>query len=63
MGACEKCWDDAGIRQLSQQQLSKVDIYRVLLDERKDNPCQPWEQKGITEAEFRAEQQGEEGLS
>lgn len=39
---CEKCWADAFDGGYSDQ----VDNYRRLIQERKDNPCNPREQAG-----------------
>lgn len=46
--ACEKCWGDAYFRWYSMMDVrkSQSDHYRDLLEERKENPCTPEEQKG-----------------
>lgn len=37
MAACEKCWRDSG---------GDPDLYRDLIEQRKDNPCSPEDQAG-----------------
>ena len=45
--ACEKCWGDAYIRMMVDDPTkSQADHYRDLLEERKNNPCTPEEQRG-----------------
>jgi len=44
MAACEKCWGDAYLRSKSSHR-SQTECYRELLEERRDNPCSPEEQK------------------
>lgn len=39
MAACEKCWNDAYSRSLSDTSKTQVEHYNDLLQERKDNPC------------------------
>ena len=46
MSACEKCWSDAGRRAYSDTSKTKSEHYMDLLEERKDNPCTPDEQRG-----------------
>jgi hypothetical protein len=43
--ACEKCWGDAYMRSQAEPSKSQAEHYRDLLEERKDNPCSPDEQK------------------
>jgi len=43
--ACEKCWGDAFLRMLMNGK-GQAENYRDLLEERKDNPCTPEEQRG-----------------
>ena len=45
MPSCEKYWNDAHSRAMSQHK-SITDCYKELLEERKDNPCSPREQAG-----------------
>lgn len=45
MSACEKCWGDA-YRRMMMLGGSQTEHYYALLEERKDNPCTPEEQKG-----------------
>jgi hypothetical protein len=45
MSACEKCWRDAGMRAQSSGG-SHYEHYWRLLDERRNNPCSPEEQRG-----------------
>jgi len=45
MSVCEKCWGDAYMRMLSEPTKSQSEHYYDLLQERKDNPCTPEEQK------------------
>lgn len=46
MSACEKCWADAYRRQADEPMKSQAEHYRDLLEERKDNPCTPEQQRG-----------------
>lgn len=46
MSACEKCWGDAFTRAYGRGDTDQATEYRRLLDERKDNPCTPEEQRG-----------------
>lgn len=48
MAACEKCWEDARRIHFRQPRRGEelYDVYKRLLDERKDNPCTPREQAG-----------------
>ncbi len=46
MAACERCWHDAGLRQMHFGG-DRVMYYEELLRERKDNPCTPRQQAGI----------------
>lgn len=46
MSACEKCWRDAYKRMRDQPSKSQSEHYMDLLEERKDNPCTPEEQRG-----------------
>lgn len=39
MARCEKCWNDAYTRSLSDTNKSQTEHYFDLLEERKDNPC------------------------
>lgn len=43
--ACEKCWDDAYLRAMLSNR-GQSDCYAELLEERRDNPCTPEEQRG-----------------
>lgn len=45
MSACEKCWGDAYMRNLSNG-LGQAENYKILLEERKDRPCTPEQQAG-----------------
>ena len=45
MAGCEKCWHDAGIRQMLLGG-TKVAHYHDLLKSRMDSPCTPKEQCG-----------------
>ena len=45
--ACEKCWADAWLRQLSKPEKTQAEHYADLLKERKDNPCTPEEESGV----------------
>lgn len=45
MSACEKCWGDA-YRRMMMLGGSQTEHYYALLEERKDNPCTPEEQRG-----------------
>lgn len=38
MTACQKCWNDAYMRSLMEGR-PQAEIYRKLLDKRRDNPC------------------------
>jgi len=42
---CEKCWADA-YGEMMRRGGCQTDHYRRLLEERKDNPCSPEEQRG-----------------
>lgn len=46
MPGCEKCWNDAYGRSLTDTRKSQVEHLADLLRERKDNPCSPKEQAG-----------------
>jgi hypothetical protein len=46
MAGCEKCWNDAYGRSLTDTRKSQVEHLADLLRERKDNPCSPKEQAG-----------------
>ena len=46
MTACEKCWADAYMRMINNPEKSQTEHYYALLEERKDNPCTPEQQKG-----------------
>ena len=47
--ACEKCWGDAYFRyRFVDSTKSQSDHYRELLEERKDTPCSPGEQLGVS---------------
>ena len=48
MSACEKCWADAAREYAVRRGAwdSQADVYRRLLDERRDNPCTPEQQRG-----------------
>jgi hypothetical protein len=46
MPACEKCWDDAFRRTLTDSNKSQADHYADLLKEREHNPCSPRQQSG-----------------
>jgi len=47
--ACEKCWSDAFLRAyLSGFVMMQAEAYGQLLEERRDNPCTPEEQRGET---------------
>jgi hypothetical protein len=39
--ACEKCWEDAYLRHLSDPSKTQAEHYQDLLTERKDKPCTP----------------------
>jgi hypothetical protein len=45
--ACEKCWGDAYLRMIINGK-GQAENYRELLEERKDNPCTPKEERGDT---------------
>lgn len=45
MASCEKCWDDAFMRNLGNGK-GQTKNYQELVEERKDNPCTPEEQAG-----------------
>jgi hypothetical protein len=52
MAVCEKCWNDAFDRMHSDPSKSQAEHYHDLLEERKDNPCDPslpYEGKGAEE--------------
>lgn len=40
MAACERCWSDARVRARDSGR-AVYEEYKRLLEERKDNPCQP----------------------
>ena len=42
---CEKCWGDAYLLSLDNGK-SQAENYKILLEERKNNPCSPKEQAG-----------------
>ncbi|HDZ15038.1 hypothetical protein LCGC14_1523770 [marine sediment metagenome] len=44
MASCEKCWADAG----SAMTGNMVEQYHKLIDERKETPCTPEEQAGLS---------------
>lgn len=44
MSACEKCWRDACLISARTGQ-HVADVYRRLIDERKDTPCTPVPQR------------------
>lgn len=46
MASCEKCWNDAYRRTLSEPMKSQTEHYHDLLQERKYNLCSPLEQAG-----------------
>ena len=46
MAACEKCWADAYMREITHPMKSQAEHYRDLLEERKFTPCTPEQQKG-----------------
>lgn len=46
MAMCEKCWGDAYMRMLGEPSKSQTEHYKDLLNERKDNPCTPAQQRG-----------------
>ena len=51
MSACEKCWNDAYVRSRMSGRL-QAEIYRELLEERRDDPCpapSPGDQAGAGE--------------
>lgn len=48
MSACEKCWADAYRREWFDPSKSQAEHYRDLLEERKETPCTPEEQRGDT---------------
>ncbi len=58
MTACEKCWSDAW-RQTRGGGKSQPDRYMELLEERKDNPCTPEQQRGDSEEGRKSEMQAE----
>lgn len=45
MMACEKCWEDAYVIALHSGR-GQAEEYRRLLEERKENPCTPAQQRG-----------------
>ena len=47
MSSCEKCWNDAGRRDMYNPFKSKSEHYQDLLKERENNPCLPEEQAGM----------------
>ena len=44
---CEKCWSDAYLRSYGTGK-SQYQCYLELLEERKNNPCSPEQQSGLT---------------
>lgn len=46
MASCEKCWEDAFMRSLSNRDKPQYEHYQDLLQERAENPCSPKEQAG-----------------
>ena len=42
---CEKCWDEAAARAYGTCR-DQYEVYREILEERKDSPCSPKEQAG-----------------
>ena len=46
MSCCEKCWDDAYLRWMSDPSKTQADHYADLLVERKDDPCTLEQQEG-----------------
>ena len=52
MSACEKCWTDAHQEYAAGQGAweSLVDAYQYLINERRDNPCTPEQQRGARDA-------------
>lgn len=48
MSACEKCWADAHLRMQANPMKAQVDHYHDLLKERRETPCSPDEQKGVS---------------
>lgn len=46
MAMCEKCWQDAYVREFGEPFKPQVDHYRNLLKERAATPCSPKEQAG-----------------
>lgn len=51
MATCEKCWRDAYMRMVNHPMKSQAEHYQELLEERKDNPCSPNEQRGVEQKE------------
>lgn len=49
MPMCEKCWNDAYMREIANPMKGQAEHYHDLLEERKDNPCTPEQQRGETE--------------
>ena len=45
MSMCERCWGDAYLRARCTGK-SQTECYRELLEERKNNPCNPKQQAG-----------------
>lgn len=43
--ACEKCWSDAYLRMLSEPSKTRAEHYSELLDERRDRPCTPEQER------------------
>jgi hypothetical protein len=46
MSACEKCWGDAFMREMSEPTKIQAEHYADLVQERRENPCSPREQAG-----------------
>ena len=46
MPSCEKCWGDAYLKMMLNQDKSQTEYYSMLIEERKANPCTPEQQAG-----------------
>lgn len=46
MTCCERCWSDAYLRMLSDPSKTQADHYCDLIEERKESPCTPEQQRG-----------------